>query len=121
MQRYGSVLSKLKLNDEAITILVEAVNKEPMLWCAWLELGTLIRTLDMLNALNHTGLPHHWIKDLFLAYCYMELSLSEEALNIYSDYVNRGFTKSIYIKSQIAKCYDSLRGLIRFFFINLDS
>jgi anaphase-promoting complex subunit 8 len=106
-------LSKLKLTDEAITILVEAVNKEPMLWCAWLELGNLIRSIDILNTLNHKRFPQHWIKDLFLAYCYMELSLSEEALKIYSEYVNNGFSKSIYLKSQIAKCYDSLRGKIK--------
>ena len=40
----------------------------------------------------------------------MELSLSEEALNIYLEYSTKGFEKSVYIKSQIAKCYDILRG-----------
>lgn len=102
-------MSKLKLNEEAIQILIEAVNKQPTLWCAWLELANLIRTIDLLNNINHNALPQHWIKDLFLAHCYMELSLSEEALNIYMEYSNKGFEKSIYIKSQIAKCYDNLR------------
>jgi hypothetical protein len=51
------------------------------------------------------------MKDLFMAQCYMELSLSEEALNIYEFYSAKGFAKSVFIKSQIAKCYDNLRGL----------
>jgi anaphase-promoting complex subunit 8 len=101
----------LKLNDEAIQILIESVNKQPTLWCSWLELANLIRSIDLLNSINHTLLPKHWIKDLFLAQCYMELSLSEEALNIYLEYSSKGFDKSTYIKSQIAKCYDNLRGL----------
>lgn len=104
------MLSKLKLNEEAIQILVESVNKQPTLWCAWIELAYLIRSIDLLNSINHSSLPQHWIKDLFLAHCYMELSLSEEALNIYLEYSAKGFEKSIYIKSQIAKCHDILRG-----------
>ena len=107
---YGIVLSKLKLTDEAVHILLEAVNKLPTLWCAWLELANLIKTIDSLNNLNHSALPQHWLKDLFLAHCYMDLSLNDEALSIYLEYCNRGFSKSIYIKSQIAKCYDNLRG-----------
>lgn len=60
--------------------------------------------------MNHSALPQHWMKDLFLAHCYMELSLSEEAINIYMAFCNKGFSKSVYIKSQMAKCYDNLRG-----------
>ncbi len=52
------------------------------------------------------------MKDLFLAHCYMELSLSEEAVDIYSVYCNKGFSKSIYVRSQMAKCFDNLRGMI---------
>ena len=43
---YGVVLSKLKLVDEAINILVESVKKRPTLWCAWLELANLIKTVE---------------------------------------------------------------------------
>ncbi len=52
------------------------------------------------------------MKDLFLAHCYMELSLSEEAVEIYSAYCAKGFSKSIYIQSQMAKCFDNLRGMV---------
>jgi anaphase-promoting complex subunit 8 len=44
---YGVVLSKLKLNDEAINILVESVKKKPTLWCTWLELANLIKSVEM--------------------------------------------------------------------------
>lgn len=40
------MLSKLKLVDEAINILVESVKKRPTLWCAWLELANLIKTVE---------------------------------------------------------------------------
>jgi len=40
---YEVLISKLKLNDEAINILVESVKKKPTLWCAWLELTNLIK------------------------------------------------------------------------------
>lgn len=106
---YGIILSKLKLNEEAINILVEAVKKRSNLWCAWLELANLIKSVETLNSLNNSTLPQHWMKDLFLAQCFMELSLSEEAVNIYLTFCNKGFSKSIYIKSQLAKCYDNLR------------
>ncbi len=108
--RYGRVLSKLKLFEEAISIFIDSVNKRPTLWCAWLELVGLIKSLEKLQNLNHSSLPQHWMKDLFLAHCYMDLSLSEEAVNIYTVYCRKVFQNSIYIKSQIAKCFDNLRG-----------
>jgi anaphase-promoting complex subunit 8 len=106
---YGIVLSKLKLVDEAIIIFIESLKKRPTLWCSWLELSTLIKSLETLHSLNLSSLPQHWMKDLFLAHCYMELSLSEEAVSIYCQYCDNGFAKSVYIKSQMAKCYDNLR------------
>ena len=67
--------------------------------------------LFVCNKLNTyvSVLPQHWIKDLFMVQCFMELSLSEEAITIYTVFCNKGFSKSIYIKSQMAKCYDNLR------------
>ena len=103
-------MSKLKLVDEAILIFIDSIKKRPTLWCAWLELASLIKSLEALQNLNHSSLPQHWMKDLFMAHCYMELSLSEDAVNIYTVYCNKGFHKSVYVKSQIAKCYDNLRG-----------
>jgi anaphase-promoting complex subunit 8 len=39
---YGIVLKRLDLLEEAKIILVDAVNKEPLHWGAWLELASLI-------------------------------------------------------------------------------
>ena len=52
------------------------------------------------------------MRDLFMAHSYMELSLSEEAIRIYAAYCAKGFSNSLYIKSQMAKCYDNLRGRV---------
>lgn len=46
---YGVVLSKLKLNDEAINILIESVKKRPTLWCAWIELANLIKSVEIVS------------------------------------------------------------------------
>ncbi len=43
---YGVVLSKLKLVDEAINIFIESVKKKSTLWCSWLELANLIKTIE---------------------------------------------------------------------------
>lgn len=39
---YGVVLKKLDLGKDALTVLVEAVHKEPMHWGGWMELEPLI-------------------------------------------------------------------------------
>jgi len=46
--RYGIVLKKLDLTDrETVDVFVEAVNAEPLLWSAWLELSLLISDREM--------------------------------------------------------------------------
>ena len=39
--RYGIVLKKLDLREDALEVMQEAVNKEPLHWGAWLELSSL--------------------------------------------------------------------------------
>lgn len=46
---YGVVLSKLKLNDEAISVLIESIKKRPNLWCSWLELTNLIKSIEIVS------------------------------------------------------------------------
>ena len=42
------MLKKLDLTDkETVDVFVEAVNAEPLLWSAWLELSLLISDRDM--------------------------------------------------------------------------
>jgi len=46
---YGVVLSKLKLGEDAITVLVESIKKKPTLWCSWIELANLIKSVETVN------------------------------------------------------------------------
>jgi tetratricopeptide (TPR) repeat protein len=58
---YGCVLSKLKLTDEAITVLIESVKKRPSLWCSWLELANLIKSIEVVSvkgAVNYFKFCH---------------------------------------------------------------
>ena len=45
--RYGVILKKLDLVREALDVLVEAVQKEPLHWGAWQELSLLIPEKEM--------------------------------------------------------------------------
>ncbi|CAC5376698.1 Cell division cycle protein 23 homolog [Mytilus coruscus] len=103
---YGIVLKKLDLLKEALEMLVEAVNYEPLHWGAWLELAVLIPDKETLLSLS---LPNHWMKNLFLGHMYLELQLNEEALKIYQGLVDGGFSKSTYIVSQMAVVYHNMR------------
>lgn len=47
--RYGIVLSKLKLTEDAISIFLESIKKKPTLWCSWLELANLIKSIETVN------------------------------------------------------------------------
>lgn len=103
---YGVVLKKLDLNDLAITVLIESVNAEPLLWSSWMELVPLILDRDKLINLN---LPDHWMKNIFLAHCYLDLHLNDEALKIYDRLQKACFHQNIYIQSQIAIAYHNNR------------
>jgi len=51
---YGIVLKKLDLKDkETVDIFVEAVNAEPLLWSAWIELSLLISDREMVCTVGH--------------------------------------------------------------------
>ena len=39
--RYGIVLKKLDLREDALEVMQESVNKEPLHWGSWLELSSL--------------------------------------------------------------------------------
>jgi anaphase-promoting complex subunit 8 len=54
------------------------------------------------------SLPNHWMKNLFLGHMYLELQLNEEALKIYQNLVDGGFSKSTYIVSQMAVVYHKM-------------
>ncbi|KAK3096228.1 hypothetical protein FSP39_024698 [Pinctada imbricata] len=103
---YGVVLKKLDLTRDALEVFVDAVNKEPLHWGAWKELSLLITDKETLVSLL---LPNHWIKNLFLGEVFLELQLHEEALRIYQNLGNNGFSGSAYILSQMAIAHHHMR------------
>jgi len=102
---YGIVLRKLEL-PHALQVLQDAVNLNPLNWAAWFELANLVKNSEMLSQLK---LPDSWMKHLCMGYILGELHLDESALNLYEKLHHGIFEHSIYIKSQIAKIYYSLR------------
>ena len=49
-RRYGVVLKKLDLREDALEVMQEAVNKEPLHWGAWLELSSLCTDKETVRA-----------------------------------------------------------------------
>lgn len=104
---YGVVLKKLDLNDLAITVLLESVRAEPVLWSSWVELVPLISDREKLA--NLPNLPNHWMKHIFIAHAYIDLFLNDEGLKIYDWLQKAGFRKNVYIQSQIAIAHHNNR------------
>lgn len=44
--RFGIVLKELGLKQEALEILVQSVEKEPLLWATWIEIASLCNTKE---------------------------------------------------------------------------
>ena len=51
VRRYGIVLKKLDLTEDALKVMQEAVNKEPLHWGAWLELSSLCAEKEIVRFL----------------------------------------------------------------------
>lgn len=105
---YGIVLKKLDLIDLAISILVESVHATPTLWCSWIELAPLITDRGKLSGLN---LPNHWIRHIFIGHSLIELFLNDEGLKIFEEMKSVGFSRCVYITSQIAIAYHNKRSI----------
>lgn len=103
---YGIVLKKLDLIDLAISILVESVHSTPTLWCSWIELAPLITDRGKLSGLN---LPNHWMRHIFIGHSLIELFLNDEGLKIFEELKSVGFSRCVYITSQIAIAYHNKR------------
>lgn len=104
---YGVVLRKLDLIPQAINAYVNAINKEPMLWAAWQELGQIIADKHKLNLAQ---LPEHWMKHFFLAHTALEQLNNEDAMEMYCNLREQGFTKSSYLLAQTAIAHHNRRG-----------
>uniref|UniRef100_A0A182X797 Cyclosome subunit 8 n=1 Tax=Anopheles quadriannulatus TaxID=34691 RepID=A0A182X797_ANOQN len=107
---YGVILKKLDLNDIAVRVFVEAINAEPTLWSAWLELAPLVNDKRMLEGLK---LPNHWMKSIFEGYTYIELFQNDEGIKIFENLQKNGFGKCIFIPTLLAIAYSNKRDVDR--------
>ncbi|KAJ8956878.1 hypothetical protein NQ318_014295 [Aromia moschata] len=105
---YGVILKKLDLSHLAIDIFIESVKSEPLLWCAWYELGKIIPDK---NRIFSSHLPDHWMKYFFIAHAYLEQLNNDESLQIYNTLYTMGLENSTYIMSQIALGHHNRRKL----------
>lgn len=107
MYLYGVILKKLDLNSLAVDAYLKAVKEEPILWCAWYELGKLMPDKNKIFSIQ---LPDHWIKLFFLAHTYLEQLNNDEAIQIYTNLSSQGLENSTYIMSQLALGHHNRRG-----------
>ena len=101
------VLKKLDLRAQAVAALHLSVAAAPILWAAWVELAGLANEYEALEAIQ---LPKHWMMYFFAAHAFVDLKLSEQALESYAKLVEKGFEKSTYVKAQMAIAHHDRRG-----------
>ncbi|KAL1512944.1 hypothetical protein ABEB36_002443 [Hypothenemus hampei] len=106
---YGIVLKKLDLKSQALDVFVKVVQKEPVLWSAWYELGKL--ACDKYNNIL-SQVPDHWMKYFFLAHTNLEQLNNDEGLEIYQKFYDMGLKNNSYVMSQIALGYHNNRKLL---------
>ncbi|XP_030025113.2 cell division cycle protein 23 homolog isoform X2 [Manduca sexta] len=102
----GVVLKKLDLRSQAVTVLQAAISAAPTLWAAWVELAGLANEYEALDSLQ---LPKHWMMYFFAAHAFVELKLSEQALEAYNTLAAAGFNKSTYVTAQMAIAHHDRR------------
>ncbi|CAI6348773.1 unnamed protein product [Macrosiphum euphorbiae] len=109
------MLKRIDRCDEAVDILVRAIQIQPCYWGAWIELSTLVKDLHMLDALNlrlNESKEHHWMHLLFIAHMYIDFQITDRALNIYNDIWKLGhtvFQDWPYMQAQLAIAHHNKR------------
>lgn len=107
---FGVVLAKLELRSQAAVALQEAIAREPWLWAAWLELASLPRDRDALEALR---LPEHCLSHFFFGHAHLERKSVDEAVELYEALKANGFDQFTYLNAQLAVAYHDMRGNLR--------
>jgi len=105
---YGVVLKKLDLREDALKVMQEAVNKEPLHWGSWLELSSLCTDKETLCSLS---LPSHWMTQFFQAHVAIDLQMNDEGLERYANLSQAGFSENKYILLQTALAHYHARGV----------
>ncbi|KAI9758442.1 MAG: hypothetical protein M4579_003072 [Chaenotheca gracillima] len=98
---YGVMLAKEKDDEEARRWLVKSVIVYPYNWSAWLELGSLIGSVEELNQVSGS-LPNHIMTFIFNVYSSQELYQTDENTHTRLSDLERIFPGSQFLKSQRA-------------------
>ncbi|XP_068742918.1 cell division cycle protein 23 homolog [Montipora capricornis] len=106
---YGIVLKKLDLREDALEVMQESVNKEPLHWGSWLELSSLCSDKETLHSLS---LPSHWMAQFFQAHVAIDLQMNDEGLEKYANLSQAGFSENKYILLQTALAHYHARDFV---------
>lgn len=104
---YGVVLKALNLNEAAIQMFTHSIRLSPMLWGSYVELAPLITDKEKLHSMTFGG---HWMRKFFVGHTYLELFLNDEGVKTFEELQAAGFSKCVYITSQMALAYHNKRG-----------
>lgn len=96
----GVILKQKNNKDEAREVLIESLNKMPLLWSAWLELAQLCEQKSARD-LVFNKLRDHWAKNFYFACFFLDKQQSKDSIELNSG-LYRHFKENVYIMNQIA-------------------
>jgi anaphase-promoting complex subunit 8 len=100
---YGTVLKRRNKVQKAKKVLVEALNKFPLLWGAWLEINSMLKKED--QDLVKKSLKAHWSKNFYLSSYFIQIQQEDDSISV-NGALRRSFPDSLYILNQIGHaCY----------------
>ena len=84
-------------------MLVEALNKYPLLWSAWLQLNMMLREKEDASIVSQINA--HWAKNFFLTSFYIKIQEESESITLNTQLL-KSFPGSVYIQNELAHaCY----------------
>ena len=91
----GVIYKERNKKEEAKDAFIRALNQMPMLWSAWLELGTLLTQTDR-NVLEQ--LRDHWMLNFYFASFFLDIQQEKTSISLNAA-LDRYFPKSVYIRN----------------------
>ena len=95
---YGTILKKRNKQQKAKQVLVECINKYPLLWSAWLELNLMLKKED--QDLVRNDIKDHWVKNFYMASYYIQIQQENDSINV-NGALREHFPESLYILNEI--------------------
>lgn len=96
----GVLLKQKDCKEEAREVFIEALNKMPLLWSAWLELASMTSQADARPKV-FDKLRDHWAKNFYYAGFFLDHQQAKDSIDI-SCALYKTFKGSVFIMNQIA-------------------